>query len=275
MQAKYLLVAGLLLWFQYSGAQELYVFTEPASNIPARSFSVKLSSNLAGKSMEDRNIIAQRYRPELMAGLSKNWMVKAGLGFSDFNSPQFRYESINLYSKYRFLTKDGDFSHFRMAAFADGVLSRSYSPYDEISLQGDRTAAAAGIVATQLLHRWAISSSLTHTQVLDRHRFRQERDINGLPFQAMDYSLSAGYLLLPRAYTDFRQTNLNLYTELLAQQSLDVKGYYLDLAPSVQLIFNSDTKLNLGYRIQIGGNMTRMATNSWLLSLEKSFFGFF
>ena len=87
----------------------------------------------------------------------------------------------------------------------------------------------------------------------------------------MNYSLSAGYLLLPRKYTDYKQTNVNLYTELLAQQALDRKAYYVDLAPAVQVIFNSNTKLNLGYRFQLGGDMQRGAEYSFLVSLERTF----
>jgi hypothetical protein len=88
----------------------------------------------------------------------------------------------------------------------------------------------------------------------------------------MNYSLSAGYLVFPREYTDYKQLNLNLYAELLAQQSIDRKAHYVDLAPAVQLIFNSNTKLNLGYRFQLGGTMQRMAeSNNWLISLERTF----
>ena len=76
-------------------------------------------------------------------------------------------------------------------------------------------------------------------------------------YQAMNYSLSAGYLLLPREYTDYKQTNVNIYTELLAQQSLERKAYYVDLAPAVQFIFNSNAKLNIGYRFQLKGDMLR------------------
>ncbi|MFX7792925.1 hypothetical protein ABTK00_21030, partial [Acinetobacter baumannii] len=79
------------------------------------------------------------------------------------------------------------------------------------------------------------------------------------PFQAIDYSLSAGYLVLPKAYTSYKQTNLNLYLELLGQQLTDRKGYFMDIAPAAQLIFNSSIKFNMGYRWQIAGNVNRMA----------------
>jgi hypothetical protein len=79
--------------------------------------------------------------------------------------------------------------------------------------------------------------------------------------------------LYPREYTDYKQTNLNLYLEGLGQQTLDRKSYFFDMAPALQLIFNSNTKLNLGYRFQLGSSMQRMTRNSWLLSFERSFLG--
>jgi hypothetical protein len=87
----------------------------------------------------------------------------------------------------------------------------------------------------------------------------------------MQYSLSGGYLLLPREYTDYKQTNLNLYLEILAQQSLDRSAWFVDMAPAIQLIFNSNTKLNVGYRFQMDGTMQRMARTSWLVSFERTF----
>jgi hypothetical protein len=76
---------------------------------------------------------------------------------------------------------------------------------------------------------------------------------------------------LPREYTSYKQTNLNLYLEMMAQQSLDRKAYYVDLAPALQLIFNSNTKLNIGYRFQLGSDMERMATHSWQITLDRTF----
>jgi hypothetical protein len=52
---------------------------------------------------------------------------------------------------------------------------------------------------------------------------------------------------------------------------LDKRLHFVDLAAAVQLIFNSNTKLNAGYRFQLSGNMHRMATESFLISLETTF----
>ena len=90
-------------------------------------------------------------------------------------------------------------------------------------------------------------------------------------YESMNYSLSAGYLLFPKEYTNYKQVNINLYTELLAEQTLDIKKHCVDLAPALQFIFNSNAKLNIGYRFQVSGDMSRMSTNSWLVSFERTF----
>ena len=132
-----------------------------------------------------------------------------------------------------------------------------------------------GLVATQLWHKLAVSATVTHTQVLDNSRYNKVLYIPQRNYQAMNYALSAGYLVFPREYRDYKQTNLNLYIEILSQQTLDRKTNYLDIAPALQLIFNSNAKFNLGYRFQATGNMSRMANNSWQVSFERTFLGAF
>ena len=249
--------------------QELYIYSEPASNIPARSVSAKLSANYITKQVPD-NRFMQRYTPEIMFGLNKNWMLRVGGSFADMRTKNFRWESVNVYGKYRFLSKDELHSHFRMAAFADASYTRSPFHFDEVSLQGDKSGIQFGLIATQLWNKLALSGTVSHTQVLDDSRNNKVLYIPSRIYQVMNYSLSAGYLVLPFQYTDYKQTNLNVYTEVLAQQSLDRKAYYVDLAPAVQLIFNSNAKLNLGYRFQLNGDMQRMARNSWLISFERT-----
>lgn len=250
--------------------QELYVFTEPASNVPANSVGIKLSSNYITR-QNPYNRFMQRYTPEVLLGLSKKWMLKAGTTLADMHTNNFRWESAYLYGKYRFLSSDQMHAHFRMAAFAEAAYSRSPFHFDELSLQGDKSGIQLGIVATQLWHKLAVSATISHTQSLDGSRNEKTIYLPSRVYQTMNYSLSAGYLLLPFQYTDYRQTNLNLYAELLAQQALDKKAYYIDFAPAVQLIFNSNTKLNMGYRFQLGSDMQRMATSSWMVSVERTF----
>jgi hypothetical protein len=252
--------------------QELYVFSEPASNIPAHTVSTKLTSHLV---TSDRiyGRFTHRLMPQVYLGISKKFMVAAGGTFANMHTPDFRYESVNLYAKYRFLSKDELHKHFRMAVFAEASSTRAPFHYDEITLMGDKSGVELGVIATQLWHKLALSGTVAHTQVLDKSRTNKVLYIPARNYQSMNYTVSAGYLVLPKQYKDYRQTNLNVYAELLAQQTLDRSTYFVDLATAMQLIFNSNAKLNLGYRVQLGGTMQRMTSNSWLISFERTFLG--
>ncbi|MES2005781.1 MAG: hypothetical protein V4450_14780 [Bacteroidota bacterium] len=245
-------------------AQELYVFSEPASNMPAHSLSVKQTAKWLKSSMTGGT--ESRHTTELMFGVNKNLMIHAAGGFSDMYSSNQRFESAKLYGKYRFYSNDALYSHFRMAAFAEASYSRNKPMYDELSLDGDQSGIQAGFIATQLLHKLAVSSTVSFTKVL-----QDKTGAPVVPYDAFNYSLSAGYLILPKTYKNYNQTNFNLYAELIGQRTTDLKRYYVDLAPAAQLIFNSTAKLNMGYRFELSSNMHRMADRSWLLSFEWLF----
>jgi len=251
-------------------AQELFVFTEPASNMPAHSLSVKLTDHFVS---DDGiyNRFSHRLMPQLMFGFSKKWMVHLGATFSNMHTKDFRYESVSFYAKYRFYSKDDIHKHFRMAAFIDGSITEAPFHYDETSLMGDKTGIEGGIIATQLWNKLAVSATISHTQVFDPSRNNKVIYVPARNYQVMNYSLSAGYLLLPKEYTDYKQLNVNLYSELLIEQALDIDKSCVDLAPALQFIFNSNTKLNIGGRFQLAGNMSRMSKTNWQISVERTF----
>ncbi|OSZ77464.1 hypothetical protein CAP36_13860 [Chitinophagaceae bacterium IBVUCB2] len=266
---KFFLILIIFLTINAKG-QELYVYSEPASNMPANSISLKLTDHFVAKN-ERYSRSTHRFMPQLMWGVNKNWMVHIGATFANMHTADFKYESVNLYAKYRFLSDDEIHKHFRMAVFADASITEAPFHYDEITLMGDKSGVEAGLIATQLWHKLAVSATVSHTQVLDESRNNKVIYVPSRNYQAMNYSFSAGYLLLPKEYTDYKQMNLNLYTELLAQQTLDRKTHYVDVAPALQFIFNSNFKVNIGYRFQVSGNMDRMSADSWQLNLERTF----
>lgn len=266
---KPFLLALLLILASGLNAQELYVFSEPASNIPARAVSLKLTEHFVS-SDNIYSRFSHRMMPQVMYGINKKLMVRGGVSVANMHTPDFRYESFNFYAKYRFLSNDELHRHFRMAVFAEASKTKAPFHYDEITLMGDKSGVEAGIIATQLWHKLAVSGTIAHTQVLDKSRNNKVLYIPRRNYQAMNYSLSAGYLLFPKEYKDYKQTNLNLYIELLSEQLLDSRKAYLDIAPAMQLIFGSNFKVNIGYRFQAAGNMQRMANNSWQLSVERT-----
>jgi hypothetical protein len=265
---KRFLPAFLVLIGFTTTAQELFPYTEPASNMPAKSMSLKMSA-MFGKGVHG-NKLEQRYSPEVMLGLSKKWMVHAGLTVSNMYESFVYYESARIYAKYRFLSNDDVHKHFRMAAFAMAAYSRNHLQHNELNLMGEHSGFQAGLIATQLWNKLAVSGTASLIEVLDEKRNDKPQQY---AFQSLNYSLSAGYLVLPFDYKNYNQTNLNIYAELLGGQNLDweYEKYYLDLAPSLQLIFKSTSKLNLGYRFQLKSDIYRNMKSSWMISYEYIF----
>jgi len=259
----------LLLIFNVT-AQELYPYTEPASNMPARSMSAKVAA-MFGKGVHGSGT-EQRYTPEVMLGLSKKWMVHGAVTFSNMYETYLYYESARLYAKYRFLSNDDIHKHFRMAAFATVAYSRNHLQHNELNLMGDHSGVQGGIIATQLWNKLAVSGTASLIEVFDKTR-NDKTVPQQYAFEALNYSLSAGFLVLPVTYKDYNQTNLNVYAELLGGRNLDWKyeEQFLDLATSIQLIFKSTSKLNLGYRFQLKSDIYRNMKNSWMISYEYIF----
>jgi hypothetical protein len=260
-------------------AQELYVSTEPASNMATGSIGLRLNSKLF--QMKNNSGYTLRLDPEIMVGASKKLMVHLNAYASNMYQQNLKIEGASIYGKYRFLSNDDVHSHFRMAAFSKIAFinnptvlyaNNKYYNSDEIDLDGNNSGFLAGIVATQLLHKLAVSSSVAYA---DRFSNMNESKMPGQSSQAVNYSLSAGYLLLPREYKNFSQTNFNLYCEILGSSSIDKKGYYLDAAPAVQFIFNSIARLDLSYRTQFAGNMQRLSSNYFLLRFEYNLLNVF
>lgn len=265
---RYFFTCLLLLLVATAQTQELYIFSNPASNIPAKALVAKVST----KTMRSyhNNEREFRFMPELQLGINKNWMLTGNVSFSNmyFQSKQ-QFESARLYTKYRFYSNDEVHKHFRAAVYAAGAWSNNPLVYQELNLEGDNSGLQLGVVATQLVNKFAASAGVAYVRQLEK----KDKLFLGYPFSnnALQYNLSMGYLWFPLKYENYKQTNLNLYCEFLAQQNTDVKVGFIDIAPAVQLIFNSSTRFNVGARYQLKGNAHRMADRSVFISLEHYF----
>src|SRR5688572_30072766 len=186
---KFSLLSILLISAVFCYGQELFPFTEPASNMPAKSMSLKMGA-MFGKGVHGSRF-DQRYTPEVMFGLSKKWMVHAAVTFSNMYENFYYYESARLYAKYRFLSKDEVHKHFRMAAFVTAAYSRNHLQHNELNLMGDHSGVQAGLIATQLWNKLAVSGTASIIEVLDEKRNEKPQEY---AFQSLNYSLSAGYL---------------------------------------------------------------------------------
>lgn len=231
-------------------AQELYVLTEPASTMPARSLIIKQAySNMSGQQA------VNNFYTQLQWGLNKKWMAHVGTNYS----------SWDFYTQYRFFSKDALYQHLRMAIYFKSIQSsKNAISTNAILLDGEESVMQTGIIITKLKHKWASSFSIG--PMLKREALAQ----NGAA--GVQYSFSNGFLMYPKTYSSYSQTNVNFYIECIGQRLFSSNAHYLDIAPALQFIFNSQAKLNLSYRLPIVNQTNRLTYNTANISWDYLFF---
>ena len=257
----------ILLGFQKTISQELFVVTDPASNVPANSLAVNTLHSLFKEKFESGN--NYHIMPEVTYGLNKNLMFRATAFVSNRNKSLVT-EGGSFYTKYRFFSSDDLNSHFRLAAFGRYSFNNSDIHQEQIEIMGHNSGFETGIVATKLIHKVAISSSLSFEKALDntsRNPFPSSVGDN-----ATNYTLSFGKLMYPKKYTSFKQTNINLMVEFVGQTINENGKSYLDVVPAIQFIINSQARIDLAYRQELASSMVRTAPNGVYFNLYYTFF---
>jgi hypothetical protein len=265
---KYISVClTLILTSAILKAQELFVFTEPASNMPSKSLGIRASNWL----MYDKSNAKLNYQliPELMWGANKNLMLHFD-GFFTNQGGNFHGVGFGTYIKYRIYSADAVNRHFRMAAFARLSLNNSEIFQEEIDLTRNNTGYAFGLIATQLLHKQAISASMSFNQAYNNGS--ENKFPPNQADQALNFSISTGRLILPKKYLNYKQTNVNIMLEFLGQHLLNENDNFIDMAPAVQFIFNSQSRLDIGYKFQLYSDMQRVAPNGFMIRFEHLIF---
>ncbi len=244
--AKTPLLLLLVVCVLQTQAQELYPSSEPASAMAARSIGLRLNNELfpAYDASQINYKNAYRLNPEIMWGINKKWMMHINLYASNVHQSNFKFEGSNLYVKYRFFSQDDVNKHFRMALYGKASLISNPIQYQEINLAGDNSGIGTGIIATQLLHKVALSFTGGNIRSMNN---LQDQIVNNQIKDAINYSFSTGYLFLPFNYTSYKQTNVNLYVEFIGKTNPAMKESYLDIAPAVQFIINSVIRLDFIY----------------------------
>ena len=262
---KQLLAIWLLAMACPAFSQELYVNTEPASNMATHSLGIRL---------ENQGFFAPVYKNrtslEVMYGASKWLMVHGSLYAADFYQAGQHLEGGSVYAKYRFLSVDSVQQHFRGALFAK--ISSINNPVinQEITLEGDNSGLQTGVVFTRLLHRIALSGSASYLR--DWNNPGGYNIPSPYARDAIAYTFSAGYLALPKVYRDYKQVNMNVYAELLGKTNPGYGQSYLDAAPAIQFIFDSLIRLDFSYRVPLYNSMQRNTSNMYLIRLEYNLF---
>ena len=257
----------ILFSIQKSVSQELFLITDPASNVPANSLGVNLLQSRFKE--EFKSGYSYHLMPEVTYGINKNLMVRAS-AFVSNRSNDLVTEGGSFYVKYRFYSTDDLNSHFRLATYGRFSFNRADIHQEQIEIVGHNTGFETGIIATKLVKKVAISSSLSFEKALDNKPNYPFPDNIG--DNATNYTLSFGKLMYPKKYTSFKQTNINLMVEFVGQTINENGKSYLDVVPAVQFIFNSQARLDLAYRQELISSMIRSAPNGFYFNLYYTFF---
>ena len=248
-------------------SQELFVVTDPASNVPANSLAVNVMQLL----FKEKIKTGYNYHlmPEVTYGLNKNLMLRASAFVSNRNT-QLVTEGGSFMAKYRFYSEDDLNSHFRLAAYGRYSFNNSDIHQEQIEILGHNSGFETGIIATKLLKKVAISSSVSFEKAMDNKPKYPFPDNYG--DNATNYTLSFGKLMYPKKYTSFKQTNINLMVEFVGQTINENGKSYLDVVPAIQFIFNSQARLDFAYRQELMSSMLRTAPNGFYFNLYYTFF---
>tara|TARA_B100000287_G_scaffold123597_1_gene115557 strand:- start:2614 stop:3462 length:849 start_codon:yes stop_codon:yes gene_type:complete len=252
-----------------SNSQELYINTEPASLIPKGTKVVRLTNSnifLSGSNIMGSISNAFLVTPSLAYGLSKKIMVSGSFQFANkpFEQdmmPNFGFNGFKIYSKQRILSTDKEKYHTRLSSFIKFSYHEDKFMEDNIDLELQDTGFEFGLIGTQLINKLAISITSAFTRV-------SNIDVKSTQGSTVKWqttnlstsknSISAGYLLFPRKYKSYKQTNFNLYLEYITNTILtkDFSNNYhkfsSTLAPGIQFILLSRSRLDFSYKIRTG-----------------------
>jgi hypothetical protein len=259
-----------VLNFHLGFSQELFSFTEPASNMPSKSIGFRLTNTLMKE--DGTNQLNLHLLPEIMVGLNRHIMLHVE-GFISNRNKKLVAEGAAIYGKYRFLSKDDIHSHFRLAAFSQCAFNTSDVHQEAIDLRGHNSGFNLGLLATKLINKTAISTSIAYVQAMDNGKTAEYQFNNNN--KAIDYTLSIGKLFLPKEYINYNQTNVNGMLEMLCQTNLSTGKTFVDLAPSLQFIILSKMRVDLGYRFPLAKDLYRTAPSGGMIRLEYNIFSAF
>lgn len=294
-----------------SFSQELFVHSEPASNVPAHVLTVRFSNEI----YQEVNTIRTWQGYKFMYGFNSKWMLIQTFSFSNHHSPKlpanfvqydpilnshytegspkglshpYSAENLCLTMKYRFLSLDREKQHFRMAAYADLAGGNEAHYEAEPGYSGDNSGIGLGLITTILKNKFAASVNLGFQKP---NRYKQYNpDITIYYGNAISYIISTGYLVYPRVYKNYKQTNINFYLEFYGkkyqspvvqynkknipiQNTSSLTGSsYLEIRPSLQFIIHSNTRIDIGISKSIIRNSYIRSDPTFFLNIQRSIY---
>lgn len=249
-----------------TNGQELFLLTNPASNVPRNTMILRGMNSFFQRTID--NSISYHLMPEIEYGISKKLMIIANSFLSNENN-KVNFEGGSILTQYRFYSNDEAKKHFRMAVWSRLAINNADIHQQEIELNGHNTGIRIGLTGTKLLHKTAISSTLSYQKATNNiyNKFPQNYATD-----AIDYTLSLGQLVLPKTYKSFDQTNVNFMIEMLGQSHINNGKSFLDIVPIIQFIIKSKARLDIAYRRQLYSSMIRTQHNGVIVNFQYNIF---
>lgn len=320
MGFKVLIFSCILI--NYSFAQELFIQNEPASNVPQGVLGLREFN----ESYKEVNLYRNLFGLKLMYGLFPKLTIIGTVTVSNHHGKNFPENlvshvhngnqtiystgnfqrgviypyllgGVHLYAKYRFLTKDNQNQHLRMATYGEFSFIRVAHDEAEPDLVDDTKGFGAGLITTYLKNHFAISVTTGIIVPGSYNGFSPDgagRDLVPTKIEygkAINYNLSFGYLLLPLHYKNYKQTNLNLYAEFIgkAHQQAKVFQYggiasvpiqtpllkgnnYIEIYPGIQAIFNSNLRIDFSIGIPFVNKSYAHFYPIYTLAIQRYFY---
>ncbi len=283
------------LQFSSLFSQELFPLSDNASNVPKGVLGLRVMNNsfIENGTLRNLNVVRLMYGMGSKFSIYASWSASNhhGVNFPNnlvththtpngvvYSTGSFQrglpypylFNGMYLYGKYRFLTYDRQNEHLRAAVY--GEWSGISVAHDEAepNLVDDTGGWGAGLILTYLKNKFAVS--LTGGAIIPKMYEGLAPDpISGqlistevIYGRALKYNLSFGYLIYPKVYESYKQTNWNIYLEFIGKSYEDAKVYqyggtqeipintplllrgsYLDICPGIQAIINSNTRIDL------------------------------
>ena len=259
----------LLIHNYILSAQELYINSEPASLIPKGTKVVRLTNSnifLDGSNIMGSIGNAFIVTPSLSYGISKKIMLSGSIQFANKPyeqdmTPNFGLNGFKIYSKQRILSTDKQKYHTRLSSFIKYSYHEDKFMKDNIDIDLQDTGFELGLIGTQLINKLAISITTAITRISNiDEKLTQGSTVKWQTTNLNTFknSISAGYLLFPRKYNSYKQTNFNLYVEYLTNTILNENfpvrydKFRSTFAPGIQFIIMSRSRLDFSYKIRKG-----------------------
>ncbi len=289
-------------------AQELFPIEEPASSVPKGAIGLRVFDEGYKEAGIFRNVIGLK----VLYGITSKLSVYATGTVSNYhektlpydfithdhsgnnvsggsNTPQqgipypYVFNSVDIYAKYRFVTIDGQNTHFRVAAYAEGSYVDVPSHEAEPDLLVHTSGYGAGLIATYLKHHFA--ASLTSGFILPSDYKGNATDNFGGSYpttiqygNAVNYALSFGYLLFPHYYKNYKQTNWNIYCEFTGKSYGAAHVTQLDGPPSPALpdplvikVANTTPILKAGNYLNINPGLQCIIRSTYRIDISAAF----